>query len=53
MELDIVILGFSLFSCGNPVTFDFLKRAVQLHAGLNKRLDGKLSDHHESIFKSV
>ena len=32
---------------------NFLRSAVQLHSGLNKRLENKLSTHHDEIFKSV
>ena len=35
------------------VSLDFLQQAVQLHAGLNKRLENKLSTQHDEIFKSV
>ena len=35
------------------VSLDFLKKAVHLHAGLNTRLENKLADHWDDIFKSV
>ena len=35
------------------VSLSFLQSAVQLHSGLNKRLENKLATHHDEIFKSV
>ena len=35
------------------VSLDFLKQAVHLHAGLITRLENKLADHRDDIFKSV